>query len=111
MHTKEYNIEEDFINSLVKNLKYTYRPDIRDRASLEKNFREKFETLNRVHLTDNEFSRLLEQIVTHDIFKASKILRSRNSFEREDGTPLHYTLVNIKDWNFSTKDRLRISSI
>jgi type I restriction enzyme R subunit len=113
MHTKEYNIEEDFINSLVKNLKYTYRPDIRDRASLEKNFREKFETLNRVHLTDNEFSRLLEQIVTPDVFKASKILRSRNSFERDDGTPLHFTLVDIKDWcknSFEVINQLRINT-
>jgi hypothetical protein len=39
---------------------HTYRPDIRDHAALEKNFRAKFETLNRVALTDAEFQRLLE---------------------------------------------------
>jgi type I site-specific restriction-modification system R (restriction) subunit len=33
-----------------------------------------------------------------DVFKTSKILREINTFEREDGTPLHYTLINIKDW-------------
>ena len=42
--------------------------DIRDRAALEKNFREKFESLNRVQLTDGEFQRLLDEIVTPDVF-------------------------------------------
>jgi Ribonuclease G/E len=32
----------------LQGLKYEYRPDIRDRAALERNFREKFEALNRV---------------------------------------------------------------
>ncbi|HEY5042307.1 MAG TPA: hypothetical protein VIK53_09920, partial [Verrucomicrobiae bacterium] len=37
---KEQGIEDAFIEKL-RELKYTYRPDIRDRAALEKNFREK----------------------------------------------------------------------
>ena len=44
---KEEHIEYGFIGKL-QNLKYEYRDDIRDRAALEKNFREKFEALNRV---------------------------------------------------------------
>ena len=44
---REGNIEDDFIEKL-RSLKYEYRPDITDRASLEQNFREKFEALNRV---------------------------------------------------------------
>ena len=51
MISKEKQIEDHFINKLI-DLKYTYRDDIRDRNSLERNFRTKFETLNRVHLTD-----------------------------------------------------------
>jgi len=47
--------------------------------------------LNRVHLTDSEFARLLESIVTPDVFAAAKHLRERNHFERDDGTPLYYT--------------------
>ena len=47
----EAGIEDLFIQKL-RDLKYTDRPDIHDRASLEKNFREKFEALNRVRLTD-----------------------------------------------------------
>src|ERR1039458_10132483 len=68
---REDTIEYGFIGSL-QGLKYEYRRDIRDRASLERNFREKFESLNRVRLTDSEFARLLDEIVTPDVFTASK---------------------------------------
>ena len=112
MTTTESQIECDLIKKLT-DLKYSYRPDIRDREALEKNFREKFEALNRVHLTDTEFSRLMEQIISQDVFTAAKCLRERNSFERDDGTPLHYTLVNIKDWcknTFEVVNQLRINT-
>ena len=94
----ESQIENSFIKKLTADLKYVYRDDIRDRKSLEQNFREKFQTLNRVHLTDAEFTRLMEEITDSDVFASSKRLRERNTFFREDGTPLQYTLVNIKDW-------------
>ena len=94
---KERHIEENFIKKLSE-LKYTYRPDICDRDTLEQNFRMKFEQLNRVHLTDSEFNRLLEEITDADVYTSSKRLRERNTFIREDGTPLQYTLVNIKEW-------------
>ena len=42
---KEEQIEYGFIRKLP-GLKYENRPDIRDRAALERNFREKFEALN-----------------------------------------------------------------
>lgn len=109
---KEQQIEYGFIGKL-QGLKYEYRDDIRDRAALERNFREKFEALNRVHLTDGEFARLLDEIVTPDVFTAAKTLRSINSFTREDGTPLNYTLVNIKDWcknTFEVVNQLRINT-
>ncbi len=108
----EQQIEQELIAKL-EDLKYSYRPDIRDRAALEQNFREKFELLNRVNLTDNEFSRLMEQIVTSDVYMAARTLRERNSFERDDGTPLFYTLVNIKDWcknTFEVVNQLRINT-
>jgi type I restriction enzyme R subunit len=54
---RERDIEDAFIAKLV-DLKYAYRPDICDRYSLEQNFRQKFEALNRVRLTDAEFARL-----------------------------------------------------
>lgn len=112
MTTTESQIERDLIAAL-EDLKYTYRPDIRDRAALEANFREKFEALNRVRLTDSEFQRLLDSVITPDAYNAAQTLRNINSFERDDGTPLNYTLVNIRDWcknDFEVVNQLRIST-
>jgi len=97
MTLKEGEIEQKLINKLEE-LKYSYRPDIRDKAALEQNFREKFEALNRVSLTDAEFARLRDEIINADVFQAAKTLREYGYMEREDGTPLHYQLVNLKDW-------------
>lgn len=108
----EQKIEQSFIDKLTE-LKYSYRPDITDRASLERNFRENFEGLNRVNLTEGEFQRLLEEIITPDVFTAARTLRERNSFTRDDGTPLNYTLVNIKDWcknTFEVINQLHINT-
>lgn len=112
MSIKETQIELSLIDKL-KDLKYTYRSDIHDRETLEQNFREKFQTLNRVKLTDAEFSRLCDEIVNSDVFTAARTLRETNAFQREDGTPLHYTLVNIKDWcknEFEVVNQLRINT-
>ena len=108
----EHQVEQSFIDALV-GLKYEYRSDITNRTALEQNFREKFEALNRVHLTDAEFARLLDEIVTPDVFTAAKVLRQINAFTRDDGTPLNYTLVNIKDWcknTFEVINQLRINT-
>lgn len=110
--SKENQIELSLIEQL-KGLKYTYRPEIVDRKSLESNFRQKFEELNRVKLTDNEFLRLREEIINPDVFEASKLLRERQYFQREDGTPLHYTLVNNKQWcknDFEVINQLRVNT-
>ena len=64
----ESEIEAGLINKLV-NLKYTNRPDIRDRQALERNFRQKFEDLNYVRLTDSEFT----------LFPYTTLFRSRKS--------------------------------
>jgi len=78
---REDTIEYGFIGTL-QGLKYEYRPDIRDRAALERNFREKFEALNRVKLTDSEFARLLDEIVSSDVFAAARTLREINDIDR-----------------------------
>lgn len=109
---RETQIEESLIGKLT-DLKYTYRQDIRDRETLETNFRQKFQALNRVNLTDAEFMRLRDEIINSDVFASSKHLRERNTFIREDGTPLHYTLVNIKEWcknDFEVINQLRINT-
>ncbi len=109
---KEGDIERELINKLI-DLKYRYRSDINNRVLLEQNFRDQFESLNCIRLTDNEFERLLEQVITADTYKASQILRENNYFERDDGTPFHYTLVNIKDWcknTFEVINQVRLNT-
>lgn len=109
---REKQIEDNFIKRLC-DLKYSYRPDICDRETLEQNFRVKFEQLNRVHLTDAEFDRLLDEITDSDVYASSKRLRERNTFIREDGTPLQYTLVNIKEWcknEYEVVNQLRMNT-
>jgi type I restriction enzyme, R subunit len=112
MIPQERQLEQELIEKL-RGLKYEYHSDIRDRAALETNFRAKFEALNRVRLTDSEFQRLLDEIITPDVFTAARTLRGINSFTRDDGTPLNYTLVNIKDWcknSFEVVSQLRINT-
>jgi len=112
MTLSENDLEQNLIEKL-RSLKYEYRPEINDRATLEQNFRVKFEALHRIHLTDGEFQRLLDEIVTPDVFTAAKTLRQINAFTRDDGTPLNYTLVNIKDWcknTFEVIHQLRINT-
>lgn len=108
----EHEIEMKFIQKL-QDLKYTYRDDIKDKDSLDANFREHFERLNRVKLSDSEFARLKEAIITSEVFIASKALREINTLKRDDETPLQYTLVNIKDWcknEFEVINQLRINT-
>lgn len=112
MASKESDIEQNLIEKL-RDLKYTYRDDIHDKDSLEQNFRAKFEALNRVRLTDTEFTRLLDEIITSDVFAAAQFLREKGKFNREDDTPLEYNLVNTRDWcknDFEVINQLRINT-
>lgn len=112
MAAPESTIERDLISKL-NDLKYVYRSDIRDRFALERNFRMKFEELNQVKLSETEFRRLLDRIVTPDVFAAATSLRHRDTIERDDGTPLNYTLINIRDWcknTFEVVNQLRINT-
>lgn len=112
MEVRESDIEQGLIK-LLQYQNYTYRPDIRDKAALDQNFREKFQALNRVTLTDSEYDRLKTDIISSDVYEAADRLRKINHFEREDGTPLNYTLVNIDNWcknEFEVINQLRINT-
>ena len=76
MIQREAKLEQQFIEQLQE-LNYIYRNEIHNQESLRNNFREKFERLNFVHLSDHEFERLLGEIITPDVFKASQLLREK----------------------------------
>lgn len=97
MIQSEAQLEQQFLEKLQE-MKYTYRSDIRDLDALESNFRQKFERLNFVTLSDDEFRKLLQENVTADVFTASKRLREKQTFTRNDGTTFDYSLVNLRDW-------------
>ena len=97
MIQSEAQLEQQFLEKLQE-MKYTYRSDIRNLDALEKNFRQKFERLNFVSLSDDEFRKLLQENVTSDVFTASKRLREKQTFTRNDGTTFDYSLVNLRDW-------------
>ena len=108
----EKQIEDEFIKQLI-DLKYVYRKDIQDKFSLEENFKKHFERLNRVNLSDSEFTRLRDSIITPDVFENAKKVREINTFKRDDDTPLQYMLVNLKNWcknEFEVVNQLRINT-
>lgn len=109
---KESQIEQHFIRHL-EGLGYKYCKDIKNRASLEANFRNKFEALNNVRLTDGEFKRLMDNIVSSDVYKASKTLRDKVEVVHDDGTTQFYPLVNLQNWcknDYEVINQLRINT-
>lgn len=70
MTTKENQIEQTLINRLV-DLKYTYRPDIRNKVRLEQKFRKKFEVLI---LDRNDYSIAFDDGVKQTNLKKANIL-------------------------------------
>ena len=97
MIQSEAQLEQQFLEKLQE-MKYTCRSYIRNLDALEKNFRQKFERLNFVSLSDDEFRKLLQENITSDVFTASKRLREKQTFTRNDGTTFDYSLVNLRDW-------------
>lgn len=109
---KESQIEQHFIRHL-EGLGYKYCKDIKDRASLEQNFRNKFEALNQAQLTDGEFERLMGNIISSDVYKASKTLRDKVEVIHDDGTTRFYPLVNLQNWcknDYEVINQLRINT-
>jgi type I restriction enzyme R subunit len=82
MTTPESPLKNKLIEKL-RGLKYEFCSDVRDRTAHEKNFRQKFESLNCVQFKDPEFARLLDEIITPSVLTASNTLRTTNSLTRE----------------------------
>ena len=113
MITPERDLEESLVTKL-RDLKYEYRPDIHDRATLEANFRKRFRSPESGHTHRRRVPATPSMRSSHPTCtKAARSLRHREAFIRADGTPLNYTLVNIKDWcknHFEVVNQLRINT-
>ena len=98
----ENQIEKSFVKKLADELKYVYRDDIHDRQGLERNFREKFQALNRCHLTDKEFARLLEEIKENDY--NLNITRYVNLSKEEEPVDLEAVAKQLKETEAKIED-------
>ena len=86
------DLEESLVAKL-QDLKYEYRCDIRDRSTLEANFRKRFDALNRVTLTDDEFHRLLEEIVKPNVYEAARSRSRTDSLRADLAMPRRYPVA------------------
>lgn len=93
----EERIEDALTKKLIE-LGYTYNEAIKDKNSLNQNFRKHFEQINNVKLTNQEFEKLHNLIVKPDVFEASQILRTRQELERDEGEPIRFNLINTENW-------------
>jgi type I restriction enzyme R subunit len=92
---------------------YEYRPDIRRPRHAGKELPREVRGLNRVRLTDASSPACWTRSSRRMSSPPPRPCASINSFTRDDGTPLNYTLVNIKDWcknTFEVVNQLRINT-
>lgn len=100
-------------NSLVAQLENQgwKRIVLEDYDALEDNFREQFNRFNRrvlngTPLSDDEFRAVRAHISNRGVFESAKILRDSQLLTRDDGTVLHYSLFNTKEW---CKNRFQVA--
>lgn len=118
----EHEVEEKLINTLQED-GYIYRKDIKDKESMDKNFKEKFEELNKTvlqgkKLSDSEFNRLMKSITqTNDTFECSKMLREKITLQLDEPINNNYnvlcSLVDTTDWcknEYEVTNQIRINT-
>lgn len=100
-----YQSESQLENSLLAQLNSSGydKVSIPDYEALKVNFREQVslfnaKALNGTPLTDTEFNRLLVSIESKGVFNSAKILRDKQTIEREDGSILYLELFNKREW-------------
>lgn len=84
---------------------------LEDYDALEINFREQFNRFNRrvlngTPLSDDEFRAVRAHISNRGVFESAKILRDAQLLTRDDGTVIHYSLFNTKEW---CKNRFQVA--
>jgi type I restriction enzyme R subunit len=108
-----YQSELQLENSMVAQLEAQgwKRIVLDDYEDLENNFREQFNIFNlRVLggtvLYDDEFRAVRAHISNSGVFESAKILRDAQLLTRDDGTIIHYSLFNTKEW---CKNRFQVA--
>lgn len=112
-----YQSELQLENELIDQLKNQgwERIALADYAELEDNFRKQFNLFNQKvldgsPLSDDEFRTVLAQIKDRGVFESAKLLRDSQLLTRDDGTTIHYSLFNAKEWchnNFQVTSQVK----
>ena len=92
----EQILENSLINQLVT--KGYKKVAINDEADLLINLKHQLELHNKVNLSDNEFTQILNYINKGNIFERAKILRDRVPYTNEKGETKTIELINQIHW-------------
>jgi type I restriction enzyme R subunit len=93
----EKDLEKILIEQLT-NQEYEH-VNILGQEDLKNNLKKQIEINNFINFEDDEFDRLYKQLIDVDgIFNASKIIRDRLLFERNDTTKINLLLYNTTQW-------------
>lgn len=114
-YQSELQLENELISQLQK--QGWERIVLENYAALENNFREQFnkfngKALNGTPLSDDEFRTVLAQIEDQGVFTSAKLLRDNQLLTRDDGTVIHYSLFNTKEWcknHFQVANQIKTS--
>lgn len=87
-------------DNLIKQLTTLgYEPvEISSEAGLFANLKRQLERHNKVELTGNEFSRVLNHLNKGNVFDRSKILRDRMQLTRDDGKSIYLEFLQLDHW-------------
>lgn len=92
----EAQLEEELITQLVK-LGWE-RVTLADEPALVANLKTQLEKHNKVSLSDDEFTQVLNRLARGNIFEKAKILRDKIDYRRDDGTTGYIELIDQIHW-------------
>jgi len=90
-------ILENKLVALLENMGYK-KAEIRNETDLLLNLKTQLEKHNKVSLTDNEFTQILNYINKGNIYERAKILRDRVPFINQQGETKTIELINQIHW-------------
>jgi type I restriction enzyme R subunit len=92
----EHILEENLIIQLLE-LGYD-KVVIRDEDDLLSNLKSQLEKHNKTSFSEGEFKQILNQLIKGNIFEKAKTLRSKISYNKDDGSTGYIELINQLQW-------------
>ncbi|MBT4124521.1 MAG: type I restriction endonuclease subunit R, partial [Candidatus Pacebacteria bacterium] len=92
----EQLLENKFVKQL-EGLGYSY-VTISSEKDILNNLKSQLEKHNKIDLTDNEFSKVLNHLDKSTIFERAQILRDRMQLTKDDGKSIYLEFINKDEW-------------